>query len=91
MRILYGVQGTGNGHISRSKEVIRHLIKYADVDILVSESQHEVDLGFELKYNLKGLGFVFGKRGGIDYWNSVKNAKFTKFISDITTVPTFRL
>jgi uncharacterized protein (TIGR00661 family) len=87
MRILYGVQGTGNGHISRSKEVIRHLIKYADVDILLSESQHEVDLGFELTYRLKGLGFIFGKRGGIDYWNSVRNAKFTKFISDISNLP----
>ncbi len=87
MRVLYGVQGTGNGHICRSKEVIRHLVKYADVDILLSESQHEVDLGFELKYNVKGLGFAFGKRGGIDYWSSVKNAKFTKFISDISGLP----
>ena len=25
MNILYGVQGTGNGHISRSREIIRHL------------------------------------------------------------------
>jgi uncharacterized protein (TIGR00661 family) len=87
MRILYGVQGTGNGHISRSKEVIRHLVKYADVDILVSENQHEVALGFDLTYRLRGLGFVFGKSGGIDYWNSVKNAKLTKFISDISKLP----
>ncbi|MFW5798049.1 MAG: glycosyltransferase family protein [Planctomycetota bacterium] len=25
MNILYGIQGTGNGHLSRSREVIRHL------------------------------------------------------------------
>ena len=87
MKILFGIQGTGNGHISRSKEVIRHLVKHADVDILVSEIQHEVDVGFDVKYNLRGLGYVFGKRGGIDYWNSVKNARFSKFISDISNLP----
>lgn len=87
MKILFGIQGTGNGHISRSKEVIRHLVKYADVDILVSENQHEVDVGFDVKYKLAGLGFVFGKLGGIDYWSSVKGAEFRKFISDISALP----
>ena len=61
MKILYAIQGTGNGHISRSKEVLKYLVKEADVDILVSERQHEVNLGFKIKYQLEGLGFVFGK------------------------------
>ena len=57
MKVLYAVQGTGNGHISRSKEVIKQLGKNCEVDVLLSESQHEVDLGFEVKYKLKGLGW----------------------------------
>ena len=87
MKILYAVQGTGNGHISRSKEVIKELGKNCQVDILVSESQHEVDLGFEVKYKLKGLGFTFGKKGGIDYITSFKNARFDKLITDIYELP----
>ena len=63
MKILYAIQGTGNGHISRSTEVLKYLVKEADVDILVSEIQHEVNLGFKVKYQLEGLGFVFGKTG----------------------------
>ena len=87
MKILYAIQGTGNGHISRSKEVLKYLVKEADVDILVSESQHEVNLGFKVKYQLEGLGFVFGKTGGIDYYNSIIKARPNKFLLDIYDLP----
>lgn len=87
MKILYAIQGTGNGHISRSKEVLKHLVKEADVDILVSERQHEVNLGFKIKYQLEGLGFVFGKTGGIDYYNSIIKARPNKFLLDIYDLP----
>lgn len=87
MKVLYAVQGTGNGHISRSKEVIKQLGKNCEVDVLLSESQHEVDLGFEVKYKLKGLGFTFGKNGGIDYFTSFKNARFDKLVTDIYELP----
>ena len=39
MRILYGIQGTGNGHISRALEVLPYLKKKASVDILISGRQ----------------------------------------------------
>jgi len=87
MKILYAIQGTGNGHISRSKEVLKYLVKEADVDILVSETQHEVNLGFKVKYQLEGLGFVFGKTGGIDYYSSIKKARPNKFLLDIYDLP----
>ncbi|WP_275451435.1 glycosyltransferase family protein, partial [Photobacterium sanctipauli] len=37
MKILYGVQGTGNGHISRAREMARALASQgAEVDYLFS-------------------------------------------------------
>ena len=39
MKILYAVQGTGNGHFSRAQDVIPLLKKKAQVDILVSGTQ----------------------------------------------------
>ena len=37
MKILYGVQATGNGHISRSREVIRQLKDMGhDVQVILS-------------------------------------------------------
>lgn len=87
MKILFGIQGTGNGHISRSREVLKYLCKEAEVDILVSGIHHEVDLGFETKYTLDGLGFMFGKKGGIDYWKSVRCMSPYKLLSDIRSLP----
>ena len=87
MKILYAIQGTGNGHISRSKDVIKELRKNAEIDILVSESQHEIDLGLEVKYNLRGLGFIFGKSGGIDYLASIKKARFDRLLTDVHELP----
>ncbi len=87
MKVLFGIQGTGNGHISRCRELLKYLLKRAEVDVLVSGYHHEVDLGFEVKYKLPGLGFTFGKRGGIDYWNSIKNFSPYKLLSDIYKIP----
>jgi len=42
MRILYGVQGTGNGHISRARAIAHHLAKTdAEVDYLFSGRARE--------------------------------------------------
>lgn len=42
MRILYGVQGTGNGHLSRSRVVAKALAKHdIQVDYFFSGRQPE--------------------------------------------------
>lgn len=66
MRILYGVQGTGNGHITRARELVPALRRRAQVDVLLSGMHSEIDLGFPVQYRCKGLGFKFGKKGGVD-------------------------
>lgn len=87
MKVLFGIQGTGNGHISRSREILKYLLRHVDVDVLLSGYHHEVDIGFDTKYRLPGLGFTFGKRGGIDYWNSLKNFSPYQLMSDIYKIP----
>ena len=87
MKILFGIQGTGNGHIIHSREILKYLVKKAEVDVLVSGTHHEVNLGFEVKYKLGGLGFIFGKKGGIDYWKSIRSANPRKLVSDIYSLP----
>lgn len=87
MKILFGIQGTGNGHISRSKEIVKELLKSVQVDVLVSGTQHEVDMDIDIKYKYPGLGFTFGKRGGIDYWDSFRTFNPFKLLSDIYRLP----
>lgn len=71
MKILYAIQGTGNGHIARARDIIPVLREYADTDILISGHQCELDLPWPVKFNLKGLGFTFGQKGGIDYKKNI--------------------
>lgn len=87
MKILYAFQGTGNGHASRALEIIPHLQRRGDVDILVSGSQYEIGLPFDIKYKLHGLGFVFGKKGGIDLISTLKDLNLKKIYEEIKTLP----
>ena len=41
MKILYAIQGTGNGHLSRSMDIVPLLKKMGEVDVLVSGTQGE--------------------------------------------------
>lgn len=73
MKILFAIQATGNGHLSRAREVIPYLEKHGDLDIMVSGSDAEVSVPYPVKYNKHGLGFTFGSKGGVNYWSTLKN------------------
>ena len=87
MKILYAIQGTGNGHATRALEIIPHLQTRAEVDILISGYQCELKFPFEIKYKLYGLSFIFGQKGGIDILETIKKAKFKKLWNEIKTLP----
>ena len=87
MKILYAIQGTGNGHITRAKEIIPILQEKGDLDILVSGNENNLDIGFDIKYKLHGLNFTFGKKGGIDFWESYKKMKLSRFYNEIKNFP----
>ena len=87
MKILYAIQGTGNGHLSRSMDIVPLLQKMGKVDVLVSGTQGDLKLPFPVKYSLHGFGFVFGKSGGVDLWKSFFKSRFRKFIKEINELP----
>ncbi len=86
MKILYAVQGTGNGHITRAIEIIEYLQKKGDLDILVSGIQSDIELPFKVKYKFSGLSFIFGKNGGIDFWKTFLKLKSRKLLKDIKSL-----
>ncbi len=87
MRILYAFQGTGNGHASRALEIIPFLQKRAEVDVLISGYQCELELPFDIKYKLYGLSFIFGKRGGVDIIETLKKVKSKVLWKEIKSLP----
>lgn len=87
MKILYAIQGTGNGHLSRSMDIVPLLQQMGDVDVLVSGNQGDLNLPFPIKYKLNGFGFIFGKSGGVDIWKSFLKSRFRKFLKEIKELP----
>lgn len=87
MKILYAIQGTGNGHLSRAREIIPLLKQYGDLDILISGTQSDVKLKQAVKYQMHGFSFIFGKSGGIDYLKTWSNMNLPKFRKDMKAVP----
>lgn len=87
MKILYAIQGTGNGHLSRSMDIVPLLQQYGDVDVVVSGIQGDLKLPFPVKYQFHGLGFIFGKSGGVDMLKSFYKAKIRLFLKEIKKLP----
>lgn len=87
MKILYAIQGTGNGHLCRAMDVIPCLQQFGQVDVLISGIQADIPLPFEIKYRLHGLSFIFGKSGGVDLWKTFMSSTIRKFIQEINSVP----
>ena len=87
MKILYAIQGTGNGHLARAYDVIPELQKYGTVDLLLSGNQCDISLPWEIKYRFHGLSFMFGKTGGLDILKTFLNIRPLRFINEIFSVP----
>lgn len=87
MKILYAIQGTGNGHLSRSMDIVPLLQKKGDVDILVSGVQGDLTLPFPVKYQFKGLSFIFGKKGGVDMFRTFMKLKSKRLYNEIKQLP----
>ena len=86
MKVLYAIQGTGNGHISRANEIIPILERRVNLDVLVSGKNSSLKLNYAVKYNFKGISFAFGKKGGIDFWRSLVNINLNQFIRDLKSL-----
>ena len=87
MKVLYAIQGTGNGHVSRANEIIPLLQNKCELDILISGTQADVGIIHPVKYNRKGFSFIFGKKGGIDFYKTIKQFQSKRFLNEIKNLP----
>ncbi len=87
MRILYAIQGTGNGHLARATEIVPILKSMADTHVLVSGTQADLKVPFKIDYQFSGLSFIIGKNGGVDLWQTAKKIPIVQFVKDIRSLP----
>jgi uncharacterized protein (TIGR00661 family) len=87
VKILYAIQGTGNGHVARAEDVIPILQQHGDLDLFVSGAQSDIKLPYPVKYKSKGLSFFFGKNGGIDFLKTFKQNSSKEVYKEIKKFP----
>lgn len=89
MRIFYGVQGTGNGHITRARVMAKELYA-AGCDVTFQFTGRPADKYFDMEIfngyqSRTGLTFNTGK-GQVNYLKTAFDAKPITFIKDIKSL-----
>ena len=83
MRILYGIQLNGNGHITRASEIIEQLNQIGcSVDIIASGNNSNLSLAHPIKEKFKGLSLYYNSKGTIDWLSSIKDVNPYELIKD---------
>lgn len=86
MKILYGVQATGNGHITRARELVPKLRAYGfDVDVLLSGREREKLFGLDdFGHYRTRRGFTFALDDGrVNLPHTLWNADLRRFWRDV--------
>ena len=87
MKILYAIQGTGNGQVSRATEVLPVIRRYADVDVFVSGGNSNIDLPFPVKYNSKGFSFEYDNHGRLNLSSTFRKIEPLRLWKEIRDLP----
>ena len=82
-KVLYALNGTGSGHITRARQLVPYIKKKYDVDILISGKNHIIDSKLDVKYNFKGFTFIINKNGRVSYLKSLFGNNLFQFIFDL--------
>ncbi len=86
MKVLYAIQSTGNGHISRAKEFIPYLERRFQFDVILSGPKSKVSLDYPVKKHFKGLTLHYSKTGGINWLKTLRKNNFFQFIKDVLSL-----
>jgi uncharacterized protein (TIGR00661 family) len=88
MRILYGIQTTGNGHINRSTKIIRELRKLGiEIDILTSGGANNIVLPFDTNYKFKGAELKYNDNK-VSIIKTIFGFNILNFIKDTLSIKT---
>lgn len=90
MKILYGVQGTGNGHITRARALSSAFANIPSISVDFLFSGRERDKYFDMEpfgtwRDFSGLTFIH-KSGKIDPIATIKQNKFRQLFKDIKSL-----
>jgi uncharacterized protein (TIGR00661 family) len=90
LKILYAVQATGNGHISRAMTLMPYLEQYGKVDVFLSGSNSHLAAQLPVAYRSEGLSLFYGRTGGLDYRRMWKELNVKRVWQEAKALPVER-
>lgn len=87
MKILYSIQATGNGHISRAMELLPYLQKFGTVDIFLSGANSTLPLEAEIKYRSEGLSLFYTCKGSLNYSKMIRKVSPLRIMKEMRELP----
>lgn len=87
MKILYAVQATGNGHISRAIEMMPHLQKFGEVDVFLSGNNSSLNPQLPIKYRSTGLSLFYRNSGNLDYRKIISQMNIPRIQKESKVLP----
>lgn len=88
MKIFYAVQATGNGHISRAREIIPLLSKYGEVDVFLSGNNFSLKNDLPIAYRSKGISLHYDQLNGkVDLKKTLLSINIKKIFQESLQLP----
>lgn len=87
MKILYAVQATGNGHISRATQLLPYLQRYGKVDVLLSGANSQLQTDLPCRYRSMGLSLFYNTSGGLQYGKIARQLQPRRLWKEIRELP----
>ncbi len=91
MKILYGVQATGNGHISRARAMAKAFTEHPGVEVTWLFSGRKREQLFDMApfgdyRHCRGLTFAT-RDGSVRYWRTLRQNSLPRFLRDVRALP----
>lgn len=86
MKILYGIQGTGHGHISRAREILPLLSEKAEIDVLLSGYNCNMALEDIRIIQKRGISLAYDSNGSVSYLKTAKQLQPVTFLQDVNSL-----
>ena len=89
MKILYAVQGTGNGHVARARHLIPLIAAQpgVELEVWISGTESQVDLPIKASKAFEGISLKYNRHGGLSYLKTLWQNRWGQFVSDVIKAP----
>ena len=87
MKVLYAIQTTGNGHLSRAIELLPFLKKRFNVAVILSGPPAQISLDIPIEQQYRGLTLYYTKKGAVHWIQTLIRNNIWRFVKEVFSLP----